>query len=447
MIDLQHRSNTSVPFDIVERVRAQYEQFPYPRYPLLAKPFWQDGVGGSSLFSRTLMHKNHLLFATGQDTLILGCGDMQPYIFSCLEPKGARVFGIDLSRSSIKRANFRLKANFRKAYLMVGDLDSYLVSGSPYNFSHIDAFGVLHHLVNPGQTIAAIYERLAPGGTLRVMIYNAKARSWIREIAKIFCLLGYDYRYKQDLRQARQLLVLAKKHYHLLAQHLASMGKSLLTNDSRFIDAFFHEREVHLSYTSWLSHFAKTGFLHLGFFDRYGELDHLANPLWQPPASATMEALIDQGLFRGNFELYFAKPGGEKQAGSSRLFASLRPPRLWFTFPETASLSWPKQLFIWQKYQKRLSSFCIDDPKSFPPMPLASWQRLARLGAVMPGEGTWQDKLLAPIAKEAPLYESPVKTKTVSDDLRVFIENRLQKLAITTLERRRDLIFARLSRL
>src|SRR5206468_3870392 len=92
---------------------------PYPRYPLLAKPRWQDGHLAATAFAAALARaagvRPAVDRATGAaggreriDVLIGGAGEILPYVIRKWEPRRHRVVALDLSATSLRRARWRL---------------------------------------------------------------------------------------------------------------------------------------------------------------------------------------------------------------------------------------------------------------------------------------------------------------------------------------------------
>ena len=93
-------------------VKKFYERYPYPNYPLLAKPLWQNGVLGSSAFARFLLGRQLKrpinCFENKQEILCIGCGEIQPYVLRKMEPSHNSMYFVDFSKKSLKRAQQRL---------------------------------------------------------------------------------------------------------------------------------------------------------------------------------------------------------------------------------------------------------------------------------------------------------------------------------------------------
>jgi SAM-dependent methyltransferase len=83
---------------------------------------------------------------------------------------GAEVFAIDLSAESIKIAVRRAELANQEIVFWTGDAERVPVIG---NCDLVYAFGSIHHSPSPEKIIANARESLKPGGTLKLMVYNA----------------------------------------------------------------------------------------------------------------------------------------------------------------------------------------------------------------------------------------------------------------------------------
>lgn len=156
-----------------EAVRTHYEKFPYPYYPLMASVRACDtyALNLSALWGR---FNGILPQMPYRRVLIAGCGSFSPYPFSVAN-REAEITALDLSAGSLRRARLHcLLHGCRNLRYQVGDLLDRSVAVGPFGL--IDAFGVLHHLADPLAGFRALEERLAPGGIVRIMVYNRYAR-------------------------------------------------------------------------------------------------------------------------------------------------------------------------------------------------------------------------------------------------------------------------------
>gem|GEM_PF-323189 len=160
------------------RVRAQYEENPYPRWMALPKP--REG-GLAHLLARVLHRDPTGLVrdSAGLRILSAGCGTGQEALaLAGLEPN-AGICAVDLSAASLaygqrKAASLGLdNVEFFQGDLLQLPAVHEQVAGP---FDCIASSGVLHHLHNPLQGWQALVQVLRPGGLMKVALYSALAR-------------------------------------------------------------------------------------------------------------------------------------------------------------------------------------------------------------------------------------------------------------------------------
>ncbi|WP_141735852.1 class I SAM-dependent methyltransferase [Oligoflexus tunisiensis] len=400
---------------INQAVQGMYEAFPYPNYSLFIPLRWQEAYSSGSLFAQRLVQQKMGQTAVSpgiRRVLVAGCGDVQAAIIGKWEPRAHRLVGVDLSRPSLRKARLRSWLMLRPVDFRQVNLEKTAVDlGTP--FLHIDAYGMLHHLANPSQGLSNLGRALAPGGTMRIMVYNSRARKWLFELSRVFALLGLSAYQRTDLQEAVQLLKLFQKHLPALQERLEGM-QAVIREPARLVDAFFHEREARLGLDFWLRAVEDAGLVPLGLMDRYAELDDLANPLLDMPAQDALQARIDDLRFENNLEFYlYKKSGPTGEALISPAPLSLRrsgPPLAWQRYAETKSLGRLQLWNLWQAFLTRNfqghSSFLDRWARHVEPLAL---QRLSRLGALFPDQFQSRElqKLLhAPMQKamEAPAF-------------------------------------------
>jgi len=383
---------------ITSAVTRLYQAFPYPAYPLWARLRWQEGYLGASLFASHLRAEVGLgvsdtpLGCDQREILVAGSGEVAPYILRCWEPFDRHLTLVDVARRSLNRARWRLfRPWFPPSRFLCVDLEAGLNRDATL-YGHADAFGVLHHIAAPDRAISALGQRVAPGGTLRVMVYNHWARSWIHHLSRAFQLLELDPYLLQDRHAARALLQHLAADAPPIGAKLRAMGPAMLANDARLVDTFFHPREVRLPLTKWMAWFREAGFTPLGLFDRYGELDHWQNPLWHMPDAAALDRQAQSGHFAGNWEFWLAKEGSQssgpanvKQAWLRRRLRLLSPPLGWFSFAETETIQMPLRQRLWSCYVNHLTHCGPSQLGHLTRLvTFRALQRLVRLGAVLP---------------------------------------------------------------
>jgi len=393
--------------DLVARVRAQYEAYPYPAYGLFLPLRGQEAYASNSLFAARLLEQRGLepalRRAPAPAVLLAGCGDVFPYLATFWEPRRHDLIAMDLSARSLRRARLRCLPRMRAMKWLRADLGDE-ETPLPENLAHVDCYGVLHHMARPAAALGRIARLLAPGGTARIMVYNSDARTWIRHLQRAFALLGLEGTEARDRSAARSLLEALAEVSPALRARLAAMGE-VLSHPARFVDTFFHAREARLGAAYWLRAIADAGLTPIGLYDRYGELDDLPNPLSEFPAESALRERIADRRFENNLELYLARadsggkasgrPGKVVGAEQSRRplaihlpspLALRSPPKSWWDYRETRKLPWDLRRIVWRHFLANLCSRRAQADVWAGRMPPRAFQRLGRLGAIWPDE-------------------------------------------------------------
>ncbi len=182
----QKRYDIPMPENRVPLVKEQYEKFPYPKVPLLAKlhrdTLWQINLDWMARRLGCDAGPNPRIW-------IAGCGTFQPYSFARANPK-ASILATDLSSESLtqakKRCRFHRIKNVEFAPIDLNDPSTY----PDEKFDLIECYGVLMSLPEPGKVLKEFSKRLKPNGILRVMVYTHYGRQRIFQIQKLSKLLG-----------------------------------------------------------------------------------------------------------------------------------------------------------------------------------------------------------------------------------------------------------------
>jgi SAM-dependent methyltransferase len=408
---------------ISERVKAQYEAFPYPNHGLFIPLRAQEAYASHSLFAARILEQTGPVPAirrnSGAEVLLAGCGDVFPYMASFWEPRSHRLNAVDLSARSLRRARVRCLARLRGMTWMRGNLED-ADFALPGGLSHIDSYGVLHHMAEPARVLERFERHLLPGGTARIMVYNAEARTWIRHLQRAFALLGLSPFLPRDMERGRALLDALAGISPALRERFAPMRGGAFANASRFVDTFLHAREARLDLGFWLRAIENAGLRVIGVFDRYAELDDLPNPLLEVPSLKAWQERIEDRRFENNFELYLAKAGPTGPAPGKSATRRLpaphfmkSPPMAWFEYPETRSIPWMARRRLWSRFLRgicgRDAGFADAWAGRLAPGAL---QRLARIGALFPDDfrgGELRDLLRRPLHDfmEPPVFQAP----------------------------------------
>ncbi|MEO0620332.1 MAG: methyltransferase domain-containing protein, partial [Pseudomonadota bacterium] len=162
-----------------QRVAAQYEDRPYPRWTSFRRP--PDGGlvrGLGRLFSPQALE----FTSQPYDVLIAGCGTGRHALTSAIGyGANARVSAIDLSSRSLAYAQREAEQRgIRNVAFAQADLLD--INAAPGPFDIIECVGVLHHLAHPLDGLDALLARLRPGGLIRIALYSAVSREDLSEL-------------------------------------------------------------------------------------------------------------------------------------------------------------------------------------------------------------------------------------------------------------------------
>ena len=380
------------------QVQDLYRRRPYPHYPLLAKPRWQDGYLGSSLFAHALYGAMQRDPRVPRKFLSIGSGEILPYIIRQWEPSATRLDCVDLSQTSIFRARFRTALLGRKITFHCDDINRLLNTGAlrGQKFDHIEAYGVLHHISSFSETLKLIANHLTSDGLVRIMVYNSPARDWIWQINRAFRSFRLRFESDSDISRARKLLTDISRLSPRLDYRLSQLGWQSLQNNTRFADTFLHPWESRANIEKWYQAFESAGLAAFALFDRYAELDDLPNPLWRCPTSKELSDRSSDLRFENNLEVWLRPVTATSRPDSKILphpTASQIPVRLRLTMPamnfskysETKELSFGAKLALWHGFLRGLHNIADKsavrlirdlDPKAA--------GRLARVGLILP---------------------------------------------------------------
>jgi 2-polyprenyl-3-methyl-5-hydroxy-6-metoxy-1,4-benzoquinol methylase len=150
--------------EVSQKVQAQYEVNPYPR--------WRRPAGFApykSIFGRALPAEF--------DLLIAGCGTGRHAIDAALSLPGASVLAVDLSRTSLAYAVRKTRELGYQDRITYAHADILELAESGRTFFMVQSVGVLHHMADPFAGARAVARMVKPGGMLALGLYSARART------------------------------------------------------------------------------------------------------------------------------------------------------------------------------------------------------------------------------------------------------------------------------
>ncbi len=229
-----------------DRVRAQYEAYPYPE----RKPADEARrlITGSPSH---VLEINHFVFAGRRDfrrpflALVAGGGTGDGAIMLAQQladaGKGGEVLYTDLSRAARAIAEARAEArqltNIRFETLAIEDL-----AGAGLGpFDYVDCCGVLHHLADPAAGLKALAGLLNPNGGMGLMVYGALGRAGVYPMQALLRMLAGDDSTAGKVAFARRLMdhtpaTNALKRNPFVGDHLSG-------GDAGLYDLLLHGRD------------------------------------------------------------------------------------------------------------------------------------------------------------------------------------------------------------
>ncbi|RED49122.1 class I SAM-dependent methyltransferase [Aestuariispira insulae] len=191
------------------KVRAQYEDFPYPhRDPRDEK---KRLVTGSPSRLPELVHylfKGHLALNRPFRVLVAGggTGDALIMLAQQLADAGVEADIHYLDLSSASRAIAEKRAAIRKLNNITFHSGSLLEASDLGAFDYIDCCGVLHHLEQPGTGFRALKGALAPDGGMGIMVYGELGRTGVYHVQEMLRMIAPDGPEDERVSVAKSLI-------------------------------------------------------------------------------------------------------------------------------------------------------------------------------------------------------------------------------------------------
>ena len=175
------------------QVRNQYEDYPYPpRYPEDERHrLLRTGLCELPQINH-YGHRGRQDFR-GYQALVAGAGTGDATIFLAeqLQHRGGHVTSLDMSLASTEvakqRAEVRGLTNITWLHASLLDLPDMDIGP----FDHINCSGVLHHLTDPDQGLAALKSVLKPDGSMGIMLYARYAREGVYQMQALMRYINH----------------------------------------------------------------------------------------------------------------------------------------------------------------------------------------------------------------------------------------------------------------
>lgn len=242
---------------VIQDVRKQYEEFPYPPISPFALPRRGEGervkIGyGARLGGLSAPVKPRILVA--------GAGSFEALVVAQANPDATEVVAVDLSSRSLASLRRRLLMH-RLARPFSKRAPVRLVRADLFEWSPDEAFdfilasNVLHHVPDPAALLARLASWLKPDGLMRVVTYPRVSRIWMRETGRFLRTQGIgpgDDVLRRSREAIASLPVNDPKSSCFESHEEAGTATGI-------VDAFLHACENPLSPLEWEQAFARAG--------------------------------------------------------------------------------------------------------------------------------------------------------------------------------------------
>jgi SAM-dependent methyltransferase len=220
------------------KVRAQYEDNPYPRWV------------------RTQAVVDPVAPGANPRILVAGCGTGQHAVATALRYPGGTVLAVDLSVASLAYAK-RKSAELGITNIEYRQGDILVLGALGERFDVIECSGVLHHMAQPLEGWRVLASLRRPGGRMRIGLYSEAGRRPVVRARKLIAEHGF----KPDPEGIRATRAEIRKD-PLLAQ-LARNEDFYSMSGCR--DLLFHVHEQRFTLPEVESMIARLGLRFLGF--------------------------------------------------------------------------------------------------------------------------------------------------------------------------------------
>ncbi|MFT7109754.1 MAG: ubiquinone/menaquinone biosynthesis C-methylase UbiE [Psychrobacter glaciei] len=182
--DTEFESITTMPSIVTDKVKAQYETYPYPRWDKLDyKKSTNYGAALTHVYPDSQFSQN--LFSESLRVLIAGCGTGRHALNVAKYFNHVNVTAIDISKKSLSFANSKaLELAVNNIQFKLADLTK--LKALPEQYDIIECSGVLHHIPDYKTALNGLLKNLKPNGLIKISLYSEYARSSINEVRSLF---------------------------------------------------------------------------------------------------------------------------------------------------------------------------------------------------------------------------------------------------------------------
>ncbi len=251
--------------DVVAR---QYQQWLYPE-PIGDLVEWS--AGNFDWIDPVHAHRIYWPdreYNADMDILVAGCGTNQAACFAFTNPS-AKVVATDVSQPSLDHQQYlKDKHGLENLELHLLPIEDLAVLG--LDFDLVVSTGVLHHLADPGEGMAALAGCLRRDGVVSAMIYGKYGRIGVDLLASVFSQLGLGQD-DSSVKMVRDTIAVLPPD-HPVASYLKFASD--LRSDAGVVDTFLHGRQRSYSVEECLNLVTSSGLVFQEWFFKSGYYPH-----------------------------------------------------------------------------------------------------------------------------------------------------------------------------
>lgn len=231
--------------EIRDRVRRQYEQFPYPDYD----PDWDRP---QLLVSGHLGLMCEVLWAgkkSPKDLRVLdaGCGTGSALVAMAMAFPDADIVGVDFSETSLDKARRLAEThNVKNVRFYNRAIEQLPELGLTFDF--VSASGVLHHLPDPAAGLKAIGDVLDPQGAISIMLYGKYGRTGVYMLQEALRLVNQAEAQAAPTLSDRQIRFAYRLAQQVPPQHpMASRSRGREMQEGKeagVVDLLLHANDI-----------------------------------------------------------------------------------------------------------------------------------------------------------------------------------------------------------
>ncbi len=222
--------------DISQKVKAQYEINPYPRWQTLS---YVENVSFASYLLKSYPHlgTKDIQWPSSPRVLVAGCGTGRAPISLATSISCESILAFDLSQISLAYG-IRKSKELNISNIQFAQADILELGGIENKFDIIECSGVLHHMKDPMAGWRNLVNHLKPGGFMRIALYSERARRYMVQAQKFAQERGYSAT-NSDIRKFRQEVFALEDSDQI--KNVTQYGDFYSLSNCR--DMFFHVQE------------------------------------------------------------------------------------------------------------------------------------------------------------------------------------------------------------